>query len=520
MPFTFWRNAAYVAPADDANRSCSALCSKVDGKASKPTMAPRLPGLSKRSNLLTGDPATPENIAVNMVVVRGPHWRHKNEDGGAGRPGIVLELEATTKLATVFWYQTGVVGSWYRVGFGKQDLALAFSMPGVPAAFDAMARQSTSSTGSTGSRHSVAAWPLAECHGSGAPRRGFSAAVAAMLRPFRGSPKSVSSEEKLRQAGQEVDEPRPDCTFRRTGSKDSQINFADCDQTAIIFDWDDTLFPTTYAFYADRGLQLKMEPMSSQEHLNSQERADASKTLTRCSNRAATLLKLAAQHGRVIVVTLASRDWIAGSIEHFYPAVGKVLKEFDVPIVYAKELTENCDEIAPEGMRKASIFWSAVKGRAITEELNKFYSQYDGQSWKNIVSIGDSQFERLGTLIATAEYRKDRGRFADDDLSVCVRTSDQSLVCVRTKTFKMIEEPVVRELETQHTLLSECLPLLVTADGSVDLCVSDVDDWDQISKLLEQLRARQPVPEPPLRVASLGSSGACSSGSSNSSDTG
>ena len=87
-------------------------------------------------------------------------------------------------------------------------------------------------------------------------------------------------------------------------------------------------------------------------------------------------------------------------------------------------------------------FWSGMKARAIARpcalhrlaspcaslcsehfsgpgrECREFYSQYDGQSWKNVISIGalaaaassrrdpcwcsgDSDFERLGTMLAT-----------------------------------------------------------------------------------------------------------------------
>merc|ERR1712217_440593 len=48
-------------------------------------------------------------------------------------------------------------------------------------------------------------------------------------------------------------------------------------------------------------------------------------------------------------------------------------------------------------------------GRAIAKQVKDFYSQYEGQSWKNVISIGDSSFERLGTLQATKEYLKNEG---------------------------------------------------------------------------------------------------------------
>merc|ERR1711920_966380 len=49
-------------------------------------------------------------------------------------------------------------------------------------------------------------------------------------------------------------------------------------------------------------------------------------------------------------------------------------------------------------------FWGLAKGRAISEVAAAFYSQYKGQSWKNILSIGDSNFERYGLLAASSAY--------------------------------------------------------------------------------------------------------------------
>merc|ERR1712185_668085 len=85
-------------------------------------------------------------------------------------------------------------------------------------------------------------------------------------------------------------------------------------------------------------------------------------------------------------------------------------------------------------------YWSDIKGKAIAKEVKQFYSQYEGQSWKNIISIGDSDFERLGTQAATAEYMKrtglrtstQHGGIADDEMEV-----NGQVFKVRTKTFKL-----------------------------------------------------------------------------------
>ena len=83
-------------------------------------------------------------------------------------------------------------------------------------------------------------------------------------------------------------------------------------------------------------------------------------------------------------------------------------------------------------------FWSSVKGKAIARECNKFYSQYEGQSWKNVISIGDSDFERLGTQNAMENYMRETGIDSDGLVDV-----NGHMYKVRTKTFKMLDEPTV-----------------------------------------------------------------------------
>ena len=50
-------------------------------------------------------------------------------------------------------------------------------------------------------------------------------------------------------------------------------------------------------------------------------------------------------------------------------------------------------------------FWIRKKQLAIQGEVRQFYSQYAGQSWKNMISIGDSDFERKATHKTMDEYK-------------------------------------------------------------------------------------------------------------------
>merc|ERR1719182_314753 len=95
------------------------------------------------------------------------------------------------------------------------------------------------------------------------------------------------------------------------------------------------------------------------------------------------------------------------------------------------------------------MFWSRVKGKAIAREVDKFYSLYEGQSWKNVISIGDSNFERHGTQQATRRYLMEQGGDASSLLASKSQEVDGHVYKVRTKTLKMLDMPAVDELLIQ-----------------------------------------------------------------------
>lgn len=49
------------------------------------------------------------------------------------------------------------------------------------------------------------------------------------------------------------------------------------------------------------------------------------------------------------------------------------------------------------------IFWGEIKRAAITKALGEEHSKH-GISWKNVISLGDSDFERYGTITAGQDY--------------------------------------------------------------------------------------------------------------------
>merc|ERR1719382_527885 len=129
-----------------------------------------------------------------------------------------------------------------------------------------------------------------------------------------------------------------------------------------------------------------------------------------CAANAEKLLRLCASYGKVVIVTLAKGRWVSDSCKLFYPGIGDLLEELEVKIVHAQDGgSVDHDQVNGMGTQEFDEFWGGIKGRAISEEIKSFYSQYEGQSWKNIISIGDSNFERIGTMSATANYMRENG---------------------------------------------------------------------------------------------------------------
>merc|ERR1740117_1175290 len=82
-----------------------------------------------------------------------------------------------------------------------------------------------------------------------------------------------------------------------------------------------------------------------------------------------------------------------------------------IPVIYARALYE---EVATQGEGANTSFFGGALGtykarlsmqadalapqrwkeQAFIQELTKFYSRYPNQSWKNVVCIGDSIYER------------------------------------------------------------------------------------------------------------------------------
>jgi hypothetical protein len=144
---------------------------------------------------------------------------------------------------------------------------------------------------------------------------------------------------------------------------DSTLDYFSPEETIILFDWDDTICPTT-ALNEDYTMQPDSESM--QELMN-----QAKKTLERAREVAA----------EVVVVTNATEGWVETSCENWLPGLR--------PILDMLEFASARSTWEPKGV-KTPTGWKAA---AFEERIRRFYSRYPQQSWKNVIVIGDACYE-------------------------------------------------------------------------------------------------------------------------------
>lgn len=199
----------------------------------------------------------------------------------------------------------------------------------------------------------------------------------------------------------------------------------DVEDTIIIFDWDDTILPSTWMQREGLTLDASSRPNEQQ--------AEQLRTLARLSART---LRSAKRLGSVILVTNAERGWIELSCHKFMPSLLPLLES--MKIISARSAYEKMGVTSP-------VEW---KCRAFQSECSSFYRCTTADRKRNVLSLGDSINERSALILVTKDMRN----------------------CV-AKSLKFMEQPDVTQLQREHELVSRSIPQIVGHDGSLDLRV-------------------------------------------------
>mmetsp|Transcript_67834 Transcript_67834/g.196214 ORF Transcript_67834/g.196214 Transcript_67834/m.196214 type:complete len:406 (+) Transcript_67834:33-1250(+) len=282
-------------------------------------------------------------------------------------------------------------------------------------------------------------------------------------------------------------QPQPQPGRSDTTRRNSQLVFAEKLHTTLVLDWDDTIFPTTWV---REELDWRF-PLRQQPGMRSGPRLEAiTGYLAKHFVRAEEFLLDAARQSNVFIVTLAKRPWVEISMDRFMPELKEVMNQNKFKVIYAQECADQ-SAIArhfskgTDDPEEDIAFWSTIKGTAIAKELDEVHNR-EGISWKNVISFGDSDFERYGTISAGQEYinRETKGGTLLNNGSTPEGVSkDGHVKRLRLKTVKMLDKPTILELTAELVLLKSWLPHIIRRDSGFDLEIEGTDDDGQLVDL-------------------------------------
>lgn len=165
-------------------------------------------------------------------------------------------------------------------------------------------------------------------------------------------------------------------------------------RTALfIFDWDDTLFPTTFAL-SETKLRLGLAVARRPENWPPKEQREPLRALQKAVQH---VLRVARELGTVAVVTLAEEGWVRHGIQCLMPGVGRTLQELGIQVVSARAFGPKAAEMpeanasgslpanAPEEDIQDLIDWKAAAMASFVNLPDHFPL--------DVYSIGDSEIE-------------------------------------------------------------------------------------------------------------------------------
>lgn len=188
-------------------------------------------------------------------------------------------------------------------------------------------------------------------------------------------------------------------------------------ETLIIYDWDDTLFPTTYI------LKYNIDPTNKLFFI-------------KLDNILYLLLKSSLHNGRVVVVTNAESKWVYTTLESL-PYTRRLIRYF-IPIISARELYHN-------QYPGSSTLWKKL----VFEKLLEIYYN-NHQIIKNIISIGDS-YNEFHALTNLYNFRI------------------KNLSNIKLKAIKFIHDPSYEILLDELTVINNTINIISQTNSYLDL---------------------------------------------------
>jgi len=201
-------------------------------------------------------------------------------------------------------------------------------------------------------------------------------------------------------------------------------------ENLVVFDWDDTLFPTTW---------LRVHGLLDEDAVITPEQDERLQAL---ADAVAATLEAAKRRGGVAIVTNAQEGWVQTSCEAIMPSLQVHLA--GVRIVSARSRHEKPGVFAP-------TTWKCLAFEELVHEFYGAFAEPDVALRRNIVSLGDAEheMEALKWVAAGTECH--------------------------AKNLKFVEQPCLERLLEQHELVAGIVDDVVDHDGNLDFEIG-VDD--------------------------------------------
>lgn len=255
-------------------------------------------------------------------------------------------------------------------------------------------------------------------------------------------------------------------------SQASEVQFRNKSQTILIFDWDDTLFPTYW--YKN----LTIADKKALKHQPSQ-------LITELRTEVQQLIELSQSVGQAILVTNSKRPWVEMSAKQIFAQkkLWNVLRS--LPLFYALEFVDMAAEASnmraniekmgqdpshqtgqADTQKHIENLMVKTKEKAMEFAVTEFYKKYEGQSWKNVITVGDGFFEHQ----AIKKVVNNRPEYT------------QGKKC-RVKTVKYLEHPTLDGLVNQLKLTRSWIRKICALDEDLDVDftapMSDLKAWHE-----------------------------------------
>jgi len=197
--------------------------------------------------------------------------------------------------------------------------------------------------------------------------------------------------------------------------------------TTIIFDWDDTLLPSSWL--SVKGLRLDTPAVLPQDVIDELETHQAS---------VCAVLSKAAQCGTVIIITNAETGWVELSAQRFMPMVVPLLE--NIRVFSARSTYEPMYPDSPLDWKIAAFKTMVGQHRPISVDPDVLCS---------VISFGDSVHERDA-----------------------VRKVTSDMTDTYTKSVKFVERPNIEQLRREVDLVRNCLDYICSCNSDLDLMLT------------------------------------------------